>query len=86
MTALVDTNVVLDVMLDRRPFATDSAAVLAAACFAAIVQLAWSHAAAHGLSGMAALAYGPAVAALLPGTGRIGELGSLLATIVPHIY
>ena len=62
------------------------AAVLAAACFAAIVQLAWSHAAAHGLSGMAALAYGPAVAALLPGTGRIGELGSLLATIVPHIY
>ncbi len=30
MIALVDTNVVLDVMLDRRPFATDSAAVLAA--------------------------------------------------------
>ncbi len=30
MTALVDTNVILDVVLNRRPYVSDSAAVLAA--------------------------------------------------------
>lgn len=30
MTALVDTNVVLDVMLNRKPFVSDSASVIAA--------------------------------------------------------